>query len=160
MLRLCLNEPSSFKSVTQQALCLAWACSWENLSLGYTEAPGNPILRQEISTTYENTSADNVVVVAPEEGIYLTLKALLKPGDHVVVTYPGYQSLCEVARSIGCRLTYWRVTVRSDWNLQWTFDLQELESLIKPDTKVRPPQLSCAVNPCHLHFSVSCSSCS
>ena len=25
---------------------------WENLSLGYTEAPGHPLLRQEISTLY------------------------------------------------------------------------------------------------------------
>ncbi len=32
-------------------------------------------------------------------GIYLTMRALLSPGDHVVVSYPGYQSLYEV---MGC----------------------------------------------------------
>jgi hypothetical protein len=35
-------------------------------------------------STYESTSADDVIVTVPEEGIYLTMIALLKPGDHVV----------------------------------------------------------------------------
>ncbi len=42
-------------------------------------------------------SPDQVVVCAPEEGIYLTMMALIRPGDHVVAMMPGYQSLYEVS---------------------------------------------------------------
>ncbi len=33
--------------------------------------------------------------MAPEEAIFLTMLALLSPGDHVICTFPGYQSLYE-----------------------------------------------------------------
>ena len=36
-----------------------------------------------------------MAVMAPQEAIYLAMLALLSPGDHVVCTYPGYQSLYE-----------------------------------------------------------------
>lgn len=35
------------------------------------------------------------------------LQALLSPGDHVVCTFPGYQSLYECAQSIGCEVSRW-----------------------------------------------------
>lgn len=35
-------------------------------------------------------------VILLSSGVYLTMRALLSPGDHVVVTFPGYQSLYEV----------------------------------------------------------------
>lgn len=34
-------------------------------------------------------------------------QALLAPGDHVVCTFPGYQSLYECAQSIGCEVSRW-----------------------------------------------------
>ncbi len=34
--------------------------------------------------------------MAPEEAIFLTMLALLSAGDHVICTFPGYQSLYEV----------------------------------------------------------------
>ena len=73
-------------------------------------------------------------MLAPEEGIYLSLKALLMSGDHVVVTYPGYQALYEVARSIGCKLSYWQPQLNSGGN--WSFDVQHLDRLVRWDTKV------------------------
>ena len=42
---------------------------------------------------------DQVVVMAPQEGVLLAMLALLSPGDHVVCTYPGYQSLYEASLS-------------------------------------------------------------
>lgn len=69
---------------------------WNNLSLGYTESRGLPELRQEICGLYSSVQPDDVVVCAPEEGVFLTMHALLSPGDEVVCMYPGYQSLYEV----------------------------------------------------------------
>ncbi len=79
----------------------------------------------------------NIGVLAPDEGIYLSLKALLRPSNHVVVTYPGYQALYEVAQSIGCELSYWKPEL--DPHGSWSFDLDHLESLIRSDTKVSSP---------------------
>ena len=59
-------------------------CRWENMSLGYTESSGLPALREEIASMYgPNVHADDVMVLAPEEGIYLSMQALLAPGDEV-----------------------------------------------------------------------------
>eukprot|EP00966_Prymnesium_polylepis_P063218 1467271-Prymnesium_polylepis.1 len=81
---------------------------WEVLSLGYPDQPGSAYLREEIAAQYTTVGAADVNVVAPQEGIYLAMRALLSAGDHVVVTAPCYQSLYEIALSIGCEVSYWR----------------------------------------------------
>ena len=78
-------------------------------------------------------SADDVIEVVPEEGIFLTMNALLEPGDHVVAIHPSFQSLWEIARATGCELSLWN---QRRTNAGWTFDLDELETLIRPDTKM------------------------
>jgi aspartate/methionine/tyrosine aminotransferase len=75
--------------------------------LGYTEQPGSQDLREAIAATYTTINPEQVNVCAPAEGIYLAMRALLQPGDHVVATAPEYQSLTEVARAVGCDLTRW-----------------------------------------------------
>jgi aspartate/methionine/tyrosine aminotransferase len=105
---------------------------WEGLRLGYTESQGLPELRTEIATLYETVAGDQVLVAAPEEAVFLAMNALLEPGDHVVCTFPGYQSLYEVARGIGCEVSLWKP---SEGPL-WRFDLAELQALLRPDTKL------------------------
>ncbi|GAG02648.1 unnamed protein product, partial [marine sediment metagenome] len=73
---------------------------WEQLKLGYTESWGHPLLRDEIAGIYEGIDQQGVLTVVPEEGIYLFMRAVLQPGDHIICTYPSYQSLYEVARSM------------------------------------------------------------
>ena len=97
----------------QQLLALADDASlrqWEALSLGYPAFnAGSLWLRQEIAALYSDAIGPaQVNVLAPQEGIYLAMRALLSPGAHVVVTSPCYQSLYEVARSMGCELSHWR----------------------------------------------------
>ena len=45
--------------------------------------------------------ASNVLCCVPQEGVLL-VHALLRPGQHVVVTAPGYQSLYGLAKAMGC----------------------------------------------------------
>ncbi|MEJ2700094.1 MAG: aminotransferase class I/II-fold pyridoxal phosphate-dependent enzyme, partial [Desulfuromonadales bacterium] len=68
-----------------------------DLRLGYTESQGDPALRATIARFHSRITADDVVVTnAPEEAIFLSMMALLNPGDRVVVQTPCYQSLFEL----------------------------------------------------------------
>src|SRR3954464_14608007 len=79
---------------------------WDGLTLGYTEAPGHPLLRAEIANVYETIAPDEVLTFSgAEEAIYVAANVLLHPGDHAIVTWPAYQSLHEVARATGSDVT-------------------------------------------------------
>ena len=80
---------------------------WDNLSLGYTESQGLPLLRAEIAKHHPGTTPDQIMIVAPEEGIYLSCRAILRKGDTIVVPFPCYQSLSEIARAVGCHILKW-----------------------------------------------------
>lgn len=106
---------------------------WERLSLGYTESQGHPLLRQEVARLYSEITPADVLIVAPEEGIFITMHALLEPGDHVIVTFPGYQSLYSIAEALGCRVTRWELEAGE---VGWRLDLGLLEEAITPLTKL------------------------
>ncbi|GLE06542.1 hypothetical protein PINS_up015868 [Pythium insidiosum] len=75
----------------------------------------------------------------PEEGIYLSMRALLQPSDHVVCVTPGYQSLYEIGctPSIGCDVTPWNVReIKDHPNHAQEFNIDELEALLRPNTKL------------------------
>jgi len=105
---------------------------WNDLRLGYTETLGHPALREAVADLYEGLDREGVLVVVPEEGIFLTMHALLAPGDHVVCTFPGYQSLYEVARSMGCHVSLWKPDEDKDWD----FSVQELDALLRENTRL------------------------
>ena len=107
---------------------------WDGLSLGYTESPGHPLLRQEIAGLYTSQAGpDGVLVAAPEEAIFIYVNTLLSPGDEVVALAPAYQSLHSLARALGCKLVPWTVTKTGQ---KWTVDLDRLESLLSDRTRL------------------------
>jgi len=132
-----LLSPSDCESVSvQDLIAMADAESrqlWDGLHLGYTESPGHPLLRAEIAQMYQQIAPEQVVVAAPEELIFLAMHSLLQPDDHIIYTAPAYQSLYEVARSIGCAVTPWYLQVEDD---HWTLDIDQLERMITQRTKV------------------------
>ena len=99
---------------------------WMDLSLGYPDQPGSSYLRDEIGKLYE--SAPTLNVCSPAEGIFLAMTALLEPGDHVVATSPCYQSLTEVARSVGAQITPWT----PEGMEKPRFDPERLRELVEP----------------------------
>ncbi len=105
---------------------------WENLTLGYTESLGHPVLRIEIAKLYNNINPDETLVIVPEEGIFIALNTILQKGDHAICTFPGYQSLYEIAESLGCEVTKWE----PDEQRGWKFDPEFLAKNIKPNTKL------------------------
>lgn len=74
---------------------------FDALTLGYTEAWGDPVLRTKIAEDYTTIDRDHVLVLGAQEAIFLTMSTLLGPGDHAIVATPAYQSLYEVARGTG-----------------------------------------------------------
>ncbi len=109
------------------------AALWQELRLGYTEAPGHPLLRREIAALYETADADDILVVSgAEEGIFALVNVLLGPGDHAIVTWPGYQSLYEVARACGADVTLHELREECDWAI----DVDALRRQVTLDTRL------------------------
>jgi aspartate/methionine/tyrosine aminotransferase len=108
---------------------------WQRLSLGYTESQGDPTLRAEIASQYAGLAADDVIVLVPEEGIYIAMHTLVQPGDHVIAIHPAYQSLYELARARGCALTTWPVLPTAE-GTAWRLDLDALAAAITPQTRL------------------------
>lgn len=101
--------------------------------LGYTESPGAPELRQAICRLYSTTQPEHVLVHAgAEEAIFLFMHAALQAGDHVIVHSPYYQSLVEVAQSLGCEVTRWPAREQNGWAL----DLDDCRRALRPRTRV------------------------
>lgn len=105
---------------------------WQNLKLAYTESTGHPVLKEEISKLHSTILPDDVNVMAPEEAIFIAMNCILEKGDLVVTTFPGYQSLYEIANSLGCEVSKWQ----PDYDNGWSFDLNRLKSIIRKDTKL------------------------
>ncbi len=107
--------------------------AWETLALGYTETAGHPLMRAEVARLYERVRADQVLTAVPEEGIFIAMNALLSPGDGVIVVAPAYQSLHEIARALGCEVTFWNLAPSGDG---WRLDLEFLADRITPRTRL------------------------
>ena len=106
--------------------------AFDELSLGYTESDGNPSLRAGIAGLYDGLDPDRVLVhVGAQEAIYTFACACLEPGDEVVVHMPCYQSLFQVAQSIGCVIVPWLAREEDGWRL----DPDDLKRLAGPRTK-------------------------
>ncbi len=132
-----LLSASDCESLTlPQLLALAdeeTAALWGNLGLGYTESQGHPLLREAIAGQYRACGAENVLVAAPEEAIFIAMNALLSPGDHLMVTWPAYQSLYEVAAALDCRVTRWPLRPRG---AGWVLDMDELRDQVTSRTRL------------------------
>jgi aspartate/methionine/tyrosine aminotransferase len=106
---------------------------WDGLALGYTESTGHPLLRREIASLYETIEPDEVLTFAgAEEAIFCLMNLLVGSGDHAVVTWPGYQSLYEVARAAGAEVTLHELHEANGWAI----DLQLLRRQVTPRTRV------------------------
>ncbi len=105
---------------------------WDALRLGYTESQGHPLLRQEIAAMYLGCEPDQVLVAAPEELIFIAANCLVRNGDHVVCTFPGYQSLYSVAEALHAEVSRWEPDEADGWR----FDPERLAELIRPSTRL------------------------
>jgi capreomycidine synthase len=94
---------------------------------------GDPDLRRAIAGRWGDGDAERVMATnGSSEAIYLIMRALLKPGDEVVVLDPAYQPLFSIAESIGCRLKRWRLRFENGFRP----DLDEAKNLVGQRTRM------------------------
>lgn len=129
---LCCSDCESMKLKDLLAIEPGAAERFESLWLGYTDSLGDPDLRRAISGLYEHITSDQVLVHAgAEEAIFNFMNVALRPGDHVIVHAPFYQSLGEVARSVGAEVSQWQ----GDPGRRWELDLDVLTAALTARTK-------------------------
>ncbi|PNH43294.1 hypothetical protein VD0004_g4136 [Verticillium dahliae] len=117
-----LSEDKSGKSPIDTSTCLV-----------YGAIPGSEALRSNIASQHENLSSENVLITQGAIAAnFLTLYALVGPGDHVICVYPTYQQLYSVPRSLGADVTLWKLTAENGF----VPDVAELEALVRPNTKM------------------------
>jgi aspartate/methionine/tyrosine aminotransferase len=137
---LCASDCESMTIDDLLKLAGAPSGALADLWLGYTETQGAPMLRERIAGMYKEAGADQVIVLsAPEEGIFLTMHALLEPGDEVVVLTPCYDSLANVVEYLGCQVRRWLLVEREetlDGTGSWYLDLKALEHLVTARTRL------------------------
>jgi aspartate/methionine/tyrosine aminotransferase len=106
---------------------------WDGLTLGYTESTGHPLLRREIASMYDDLAAEDVLVFAgAEEAIFCLTNVLMGPETHAIVTWPGYQSLYEVARATGAEVSLHELHEADGWAL----DVDRLRTQITAQTRL------------------------
>ena len=129
-----VNACASDVEAPTMAEVIGWAsaqtrAAWDELALGYTEAPGHPRLRAAIAALYEGAEPDDVLVFAgAQEAIFAWANVELGAGDHVVVVWPSYQSLHEVARATGADVTLLELRHEDGWAL----DLDAVRDALRP----------------------------
>ncbi len=129
------------------------AAMWAGLRLGYTESTGHPLLRAEVASLYDALAPDDVLIFAgAEEAIFCLANVVLGPGDHAVVTWPGYQSLYEVGRSAGAEVDLHELHEAHGWAL----DVERLLGGLRLTTKlvvVNAPHNPTGMLPTHAEWS-------
>jgi aspartate/methionine/tyrosine aminotransferase len=104
-----------------------------DLPLYYPEVNGTALLRERIAALYPGATPRNVLVtVGAAQANGMVCATLLEPGDEVIVISPGYRQVWGLARNAGCRVH----EVHLHPEEQWRFDLDRLESLASPKTKL------------------------
>lgn len=115
---------------------------FHTLRLGYTPSSGNASLRSEIAKLYHQIEEKHILVHSgAEEAIFTFMNTVLDRGDHLIVHYPAYQSLLQIAESIGCEVTRWVTREEGGWEL----DLEFLRVNLRHNTKV--VVINCPHNP-------------
>jgi aspartate/methionine/tyrosine aminotransferase len=104
---------------------------WDNLVLKYTETAGGIKLRREIANLYQGVDPSQVVVFAgADEAIWLFFTAMLRPGDHIVVLWPAYEALYQLAILAGAEVTL--VPLEPDG---WRVDVEKIQKAFRHNTK-------------------------
>lgn len=107
--------------------------AFERITLGYIPTWGGDELREAIAATYVRLRPEDVLAFAgAQEALYWLLQESAGPGDHVVLTVPGYTSIESLALATGADVT--GVALRPENG--WVLDLDRLERALRPSTRL------------------------
>lgn len=104
----------------------------KNLPLDYGWITGDPTLRKEILSLYQNQDEDTLTLCCgASQGNELVMALLLKPNDHVISFSPGYQQFWEFPKWFHATST--EVPLKKD---DWSIDFEAFQKAIRPETKL------------------------
>ncbi len=104
----------------------------EENKTGYTESQGVLELRKEIAAQYKGVKAEQIVVCSGcKLGIYLTLEAIVDPGDEVVLIEPFWVSYVHMVTLCGGK----SVNLKTSKHKGFIPSIDELKALISDKTK-------------------------
>ncbi len=105
----------------------------------YGHIRGSPALRSNLANLYSSKAVgtrfniENILITPGAIAANaIVFYALLGKGDHVICHYPTYQQLYEIPARLGAEVSLWRARESDNWSL----DVEELKSMIKPNTKM------------------------
>ncbi len=105
----------------------------EDLVLDYGVIEGDPRLREEILSLYQNRDPATLALSQGcSQANRLVMEVLLEAGDHVITFIPGYQQFWEIPKRMGCDVSL----IALDEQKNWSFLLDELEKTIRPQTRL------------------------
>ena len=134
--QLCNSDCESIS--IQELLSLAGGSLEEfgHQRLVYTETQGHPELRDAIAGMYRSVSADDVIILGtPVEGIYLSARTMLEPGDEVIVLAPAYDALINLFEHVVGEEQVKRWEFKPGAGT-WQLDLEDLRALITTKTRL------------------------
>jgi len=132
-----IGDPVAFGFRTPPHLIAAVERALRDGQNGYGPSVGIAPARDAVAHEYSSRgfpiTADRVLITAgTSEGIELALSALVDQHEEVLVPMPTYPLYTAVLAKIGARAHYYRADPARDW----TPDLDHLESLVTPATRV------------------------
>jgi aspartate/methionine/tyrosine aminotransferase len=108
-----------------------------DMPLGYSQSNGTIQLRQELAQIYPGATAgdapDHIEVTnGTSEANYLLALALLRDGDEVALEVPNYMQFGGVPKSLGAKVTRFRLRIDQDWEPDW----EEFERAVTGKTRL------------------------
>ncbi len=104
-----------------------------SLRLGYGQTNGSIELREAISLLYPGTDLDNVLVTnGSSEANFIGIWSTLEPEDELILMLPNYMQIWGIAQSFGITIKPFHLKE----HLHWQPDIEELEALLSPRTKM------------------------
>jgi aspartate/methionine/tyrosine aminotransferase len=101
--------------------------------LNYPPTDGVLELRENIGALYPEAGPENVLVtVGGSEANYISLQALVQPGDEIAVMVPNYMQIWGCAVNAGIHARVFHLREETGWGL----DLDELSVVVSPKTKL------------------------
>jgi aspartate/methionine/tyrosine aminotransferase len=102
--------------------------------LGYPLSEGSVETRANIAEWYPGATAEHVTVVnGGSEANFLTLLALMEPGDRLAFMVPNYLQGAGLGRAFGGGTDTFGLALRDG---RWALDVAQLEESVGPDTRL------------------------
>ncbi len=105
----------------------------DDVELRYTQHLGSPELRTQIASFYEKFNWENIAITTgAAESIFSIMASLTSKKDHIIVECPNYPSFWYIPQSLERSMDLFFL----DFDEQFKPNLQKLEDMIKPNTKL------------------------